>query len=188
MKYLLLFFVFLSLRSYAIESICYGTTSNGYLAHGVKLPSKGNNYVSYSSFAEVAGRTYVHSKVRDVIIDAYKHLEIDQPTKIFKYAETGFKEGGAFKPHKTHRNGLSVDFMVPVVNSKGHSVHLPSHLLNQFGYGIEFNKDGKYEDYVIDYQAMAAHLVALDKAAKDRGIGVWRVIFDPQLQPKLLAT
>ena len=44
------------------------------------------------------------------------------------------------------------------------------------------------DDYVIDYEALAAHIVALDKMAKDKGIGIWRVIFDPQLQPKLLAT
>ncbi len=189
MKYIsITLLLFLSLSSYALESTCYGTTSNGRLENGVKLPSKGKNYVGYSLIAETAGRTYVHSKVKEVVLAAYEYLEIDQPSKVYKYAETGFKEGGQFKPHKTHRNGLSVDFMTPVVDDKGISVHLPTHPFNKFGYSIEFDKNDKYDGYVIDYEALAAHIVALDKIAKDKGIGIWRVIFDPKLQPKLLAT
>ena len=40
----------------------------------------------------------------------------------------------------------------------------------------------------IDYDAMAAHLVALHKAAKARGHDIWRVIFDPELKPGLFKT
>lgn len=189
MTYILLIFLSLfSVNSYAEESACYGTTSKGRLEAGVKLPSKGKNYVSYSFLAEAAGRTYVHSKVKKVIVDAYKFLEADQPDKVFKYAETGFKEGGQFKPHKTHRNGLSVDFMTPVLDGERQSVHLPTHPFNKLGYSIEFDKDSKYDGYVIDYEALAAHIVALDKTARANGIGIWRVIFDPKLQPNLLLT
>lgn len=189
MKYICItFLMVIALNSYALESTCYGTTSNGRLENGVKLPSKGENYVGYSFIAETAGRTYVHSKVKEVLLAAYEYLGADQPTKVYKYAETGFKEGGQFRPHKTHRNGLSVDFMTPVMDGDGVSVHLPTHPFNKFGYAIEFDNNDKYEDYVIDYEALAAHIVALDKMAKDKGIEIWRVIFDPQLQPKLLAT
>jgi len=38
------------------------------------------------------------------MLAAYKDLAKDQPNKVYKYAETGLKEGGQFKPHKTHRN------------------------------------------------------------------------------------
>lgn len=117
--------------AFAEESICYGTTSNGKLKNGVKLPSSGNNFVSYSSIAEVLGRTYVHSKVRDVVLLSYLALEKEMPRKVYKYAETGFKEGGQFKPHKTHKNGLSIDFMVPTVDMEGNSVHLPTQLFNK---------------------------------------------------------
>lgn len=169
-------------------STCYGTTSNGKLESGAQLPSKGNNYTSYSVLARMAGRTYVHSEVKEIIIDAYKALETDQPGKVFKYAETGFKNGGQFKPHKTHRNGLSVDFMTPVITQEGKSVHLPTHPFNKFGYNIEFDEKGKYKDLIIDYTALAAHIVSLHKAAKARGHDLWRVIFDPKLQPNLLQT
>jgi penicillin-insensitive murein endopeptidase len=110
------------------------------------------------------------------------------PDKVFKYAETGLEEGGRFKPHKTHQNGLSVDFMVPVVNEEGNSVHLPTHYFNKLGYNIEFDGNGKYDEYSIDYDAMAAHIVALHKSAKKHDADIWRVIFDPQMQNKLFQT
>jgi penicillin-insensitive murein DD-endopeptidase len=172
----------------AKESTCYGTTSKGRLDNGIALPSSGPNYVGYSAIARLAGRTYVHTQVADIIVNAYKSLEIEQPNKVFKYAETGFEEGGQFKPHKTHRNGLSVDFMTPVVNESGQSDHLPTHLLNKFGYDIEFDSNGKYDEYTIDYVALAAHIVALHKGAVTQGVDLWRVIFDPKLQPELFKT
>jgi len=96
--------------------------------------------------------------------------------------------GGQFKPHKTHRNGLSVDFMVPVINRDGKSVHLPTHYFNKLGYSIEFDSVGNYEEYKIDYEALAAHIVALHKESIVRGFDLWRVIFDPKLQPYLIST
>ena len=107
---------------------------------------------------------------------------------MYKYAEAGFKHGGEFKPHKTHRNGLSVDFMVPVVDAQGESVYFPSHALSKFGYDVEFDGNGKYKGLTIDYEAMAAHIVALHKASIAKGYGLWRVIFDPKLQLKLFET
>ena len=178
----------LSSSVHSEESICYGTTSSGRLEGGVKLPSKGKNFASYSLTAELMGRTYVHSKVKEIIIDSYKVLEVEQPRKVYKFAETGFKNGGQFKPHKTHRNGLSVDFMTPVVNEKGESAHLPTNLLNKLGYNIEFDVNNKYKKYSIDFEALAAHIVALDKTAKKKGYGLWRVIFDPKLQGYLFKT
>ncbi|WP_241238934.1 hypothetical protein [Colwellia sp. Arc7-635] len=84
----------------AEESTCYGTTSNGRLEKGVELPSSGDNFVAYSNVARLAGRAYVHSQVESIIVNAYKSLETEQPDKVFKYAETGFEEGGQFKPIK----------------------------------------------------------------------------------------
>lgn len=188
MKFLVFIFLILPLAAHADTSTCYGTTSKGKLENGVKLPSSGKNYVGYSTIARLVGRTYVHSQVRTIIVKAYQSLETDQPDKVFKYAETGFEEGGKFKPHKTHRNGLSVDFMTPVVDESGKSVHLPTHPLNKFGYDIEFDAKDKYEEYTIDYGALAAHIVALHKEATAQGVDLWRVIFDPKLQPKLFET
>ncbi len=172
----------------ASESICYGTTSNGRLEGGVQLPSSGINFTSYSLLMELAGRTYVHSTVYDIVVSSYEQLSDELPEKVYKYAETGFESGGRFRPHKTHQNGLSVDFMTPVIDSMGKSVHLPTHPFNKFGYNIEFDKNGKYDGLSIDYDAMAAHIVALYKEARKHGVNLWRVIFDPQLQPSLFKT
>jgi penicillin-insensitive murein endopeptidase len=187
-KYIGVLCLIYSSSAFSAESVCYGTTSNGKLEGGVQLPSEGKNYVSYSKTAEIAGRTYVHSEVREIILSSYLWLETETPGKVYKYAETGFKEGGQFKPHKTHRNGLSVDFMVPVVNEEGKSVHLPTHYFNKLGYSIEFDETGRYDEYKIDYEALAAHIVSLHKAAVAQGVELWRVIFDPKLQPYLMRT
>jgi len=172
----------------ADSSVCFGTTSNGSLKNGVKLPQKGENFVGYSLAARIAGRTYVHSEVRKIILDSYKSLQTDMPDKVYKYAETGLKQGGVFSPHKTHQNGLSVDFMTPVVDKDGKSVHLPTNPLNRLGYDIEFDSKNRYKNYRIDFVALAAHLVQLHKHAVKNGHELWRVIFAPELQPGLFKT
>ncbi len=187
-RYLLILLLVISSNTSAKESICYGTTSNGKLEGGVQLPSKGRNFIGYSRVAAMAGRTYVHSAVKNIIIAAYKDLETEQPKKVYKYAETGFSGGGQFRPHKTHRNGLSVDFMTPVINANDESVHLPTHVFNKFGYNIEFDSKGNYKGLTIDYEALAAHIVVLHKQAKRSGNDLWRVIFDPKLQVNLFKT
>ena len=169
-------------------SVCYGTTSNGRLENGVVLPSKGSNFESYTSLGSILGRTYVHSRIRDVIVNSYKALEVSRPETVYVYGETGKKNGGPFQPHKTHQNGLSVDFMVPIVDLNNRSIPLPTSAFNKYGYGIEFDAEGQYGSYRIDFEAMAAHLLALKREADKAGIGMWRVIFDPQLQPYLFAS
>lgn len=188
MRALLLFLILFPLVGSAEPSKCYGTSSNGSLSHGVKLPQSGRNYVGYSLAARIAGRTYVHSEVRKIVVDSYQSLEREQPDKVYKYAETGLKNGGIFKPHKTHQNGLSVDFMTPVTDKNGKSVHLPTNPLNKLGYNIEFGSNNKYKGYSIDFVALAAHIVQLHTHAKKNGHELWRVIFAPELQPALFET
>ena len=132
------------------------------------------------------GRTYVHSIVHRIILDSYQALSSSHPQFKFMYAETGWLNGGPFYPHKTHQNGLSVDFMVPVKNTQGVSTYLPTNINNKFGYDIHFDDQGKSDGYEIDPKAMVAHLTALDVAAKAQGYAIKKVIFDPVLQNLLL--
>ncbi len=173
---------------HVMASECFGSTKEGRLEGGVKLPSSGGNFVSYGKIPELAGRTYVHSQVKKITLEAYKALEKNMPEKKFKYAETGFKQGGRFKPHKTHQNGLSIDFMVPVIDEKGKSVYFSTSPLNKYGYNIEFDQQGKFKNLRIDFEAMAAHIIALHKAAIKNGVDLWRVLFDPALQDQLYRT
>jgi len=174
--------------SLARESTCYGTTKDGQLKHGVKLPNHGINFISYGTYPELSNRTYVHSRVKKIIISAYKDLASSRPESLYKYAETGFAGGGKFAPHRTHQNGLSVDFMVPVKDKNNLAVYFPTTKLNRYGYDVEFDKHGQYKNYQIDFEALAEHIVTLDKVAKKKGLNLWRVIFSPDLQDNLYKT
>ena len=169
-------------------STCYGTPANGRLQDGVQLPAQGKNFVPYSSVGVALGRTYVHQSVRDIVVDAYDGVYQATPDKRFMYGETGLAGGGPIKPHHTHQAGLSVDFMVPVLDSKNQPALLPSNALNKFGYGLEFDANGVLGDLHIDFEAMAEHLHQLADAANKRQVKIERVIFQKELAARLFQT
>lgn len=173
---------------FASDSQCFGTASKGRMEGGVKLPISGPNFEAYSDLAAAAGRTYVHAKVAEVVTAAYAALQLERPSTRYVYGETGWASGGRFRPHRTHQNGLSVDFFVPVRNAEGASVAIPTGVTNRLGYDIEFDASANYGEYSIDFPALAEHLYQLHVAAKARGAGIALVILDPPFLPKLFAT
>jgi penicillin-insensitive murein endopeptidase len=183
---------FLPCISQAATSTCFGTASKVRIENSVQLPASGNNFRPYSEAGVALERTYVHSGVADVVVAAYKALEQSSPGVQFVYGETGWKAGGSFKPHRTHQNGLSVDFFVPVRDKQGKSVPLPTGVTNKFGYDLEFDAKGRFgkntTTYTIDFNALAEHLYQLDLAAKARKLPIQRVILDPPYLPLLFAT
>ena len=172
----------------AADSVCHGTPAKGRIEHAVQLPASGRNFRAYSTVGVSLGRTYAHAHVANAITAAYAALARRTPAKTFVYGETGFAKGGPFKPHKTHQNGLSVDFMVPVVDAKGRSVPLPGNAGNRYGYDIEFDVDARYRDLRIDFEALGEHLYALDHTGRRSGARIGRVIFEPAYLSKLFAT
>ncbi|MFZ6870716.1 replication initiation protein [Undibacterium sp. Di27W] len=177
-----------SCETQAKESICYGTVDNGRLENGISLPAKGRNFSAYSALGVGLGRTYVHSTVADIIARAYRQLELAASDKVFVYGETGWEKGGRIRPHRAHKNGLSVDFMVPVLDAQDISRPLPGNVSNEFGYGIDFDVEGRFGDYRIDFAALAEHLYQLDLAAKAKGKSLALVIIDRPYHAKLFAT
>ena len=169
-------------------SVCRGSVANGSLEGGRRLPMSDANYHAYSNLLFFAGRTFVHGTVRDAMRSSYAALTKTHPDLRFVYGETGWPWGGSFAPHRTHRNGTAVDFFVPVRDLDGNVAELFMHPLNRFGYDINFDRKGQAGSRRIDFDAMAIHLLALDKAAREYGIGVQRVIFDIDLQPLLFAS
>ena len=165
-----------------------GTAANGRLENGKRLPARGENFRAYSCLGTLIGRNAVHHRVRECVLDAYGMMEEKYPHKVFVYGETGRPSGGEFKPHKTHQNGLCVDFMVPVTEEDGGSVPLPASVFNKFGYGMEFDSAGKSNGLRIDFEAMAEHIAALHVSAGRHGLKIRRIIFDPELQPLLFKT
>lgn len=172
----------------ATASTCYGTIGNGLLSDGVQLPAQGNNFVAYSMMGVQLGRTYVHTLVHQTVLDAYANARKTMPDKTYVYGESGFAHGGRIRPHRTHQAGLSVDFMVPVLNDANRSVPLPSTPLNRFGYGHEFDDQGRMPGFRIDFDTMAEHLYQVSIAAHQHGIAIDRVIFDPRLMEKLFSS
>ena len=170
------------------ESQCHGTVGRGRIEGSVKLPLKGSNFSAYSSIAATAGRTYTHSRVAAILAASYGALASAFPEIRYVYGETGWESGGTFRPHRTHQNGLSVDFFVPVRDASGRSVPLPTDLTQRFGYDIEFDKEARYKGLRIDFDAMAEHLYQLNVAAKAAGVGIALVIFDSAYLPRLFAT
>jgi penicillin-insensitive murein endopeptidase len=169
-------------------SVCYGTPARGRLEGGQRLPYSGKNYRAYSFIGYAAGRTFMHSAVRDALRDAYAEVYKTHPDLRFVYGEAGWPWGGPFPPHKTHANGTSVDFFVPVRTEEGKVAEVPTSLLNKYGYNLRFDRQGRYGALKLDFEAMGEHLLALDKAARAHGIRIRRVIFDIHLQPKLAAS
>lgn len=170
------------------ESTCFGTPAQGWLQGGVAIPESGPNFFPYSSLGVFLGRTHVHSRVAAVVGAAYRTLASSAPDKIYVYGESGWPEGGRIKPHRTHQNGLAVDFMVPLIDGNGKSMRLPTGITNGFGYSIEFDAKGRYEDLTIDFEAIAEHLHALHQAGRADGLRIKRVIFESTYIPKLYAT
>jgi penicillin-insensitive murein endopeptidase len=172
----------------AHASTCYGSVGNGRLADGVQLPARGDNFIAYSAVGVELGRIYVHSRVRRVVLDAYANVQKTMPDKTYVYGETGLAHGGPIRPHRTHQAGLSVDFMVPVLNDANRSVPLPSAPSNKFGYGLEFDDQGRIPGFRIDFDAMAEHLYQISVTAHQNGMAIERVIFDPRLTERLLSS
>lgn len=118
----------------------------------------------------------------NTIVDAYALLDEQDPSRRWQYGEMGWKDGGAFPPHKTHQNGLSADFFVPVSGSDGKADMVPISILNKFGYEVEFDRKGHAGKLSIDWQALTSHLLALESAGKKYGVKIARVILAPELQ------
>jgi penicillin-insensitive murein DD-endopeptidase len=165
-------------------SISYGTPDSGSMENGKRLPTSGSNFRAYSRLGAALGRNSVNGKVRDVVVEAYVQLAKTHPDLRFVYGETGWPSGGSFKPHRTHENGMSVDFMVPV-RKNGRITTLSTLPWHKFGYAIEFDSTGKAGDVAIDFEAVAFHLAALDEAATAHGLAIHNVIFAPEFVPRL---
>ncbi len=166
-------------------SRCFGTPSAGRLEGARKLPLSGPNFQSFSGLAASLGRTHAHSTVKAIMVDAYAQLAARRPELRFVYGEAAWPRGGRLAPHRTHQNGTSVDFFVPVRDIHGRSVPLPTSPFTRFGYDLEFDAEGRMGDLRIDFEAMAEHLYELHRAAQARGVGIRLVILDTRYLPLL---
>lgn len=169
------------------SSVAHGSVRDGWIEGARRLPFRGENFTTYSFPGYLFGRTYVHEKVRKTVLDAFAVCAEKLPETTFVIGETGLPHGGIFHPHRTHRNGLSVDIMTPLLrNEKPYHTH---HLFNLWGYGLEFDDLGNLDKHTsIDYQSLGEIILALKEAAHQNDLTIEKVIFDPVLRPPLFAT
>lgn len=163
-----------------------GHVANGRIENSKRMNFRGENFTTYSFLCYLVGRTYVNDRVKKAMLASYKACESTSPEVTFVVGEIGRKRGGKFLPHRTHQNGLSVDFMTPLL--KKDKPYRNHHLFNLWGYRYEFSDRGKSGQLSIDFDTMAEHLYELRKAAEGEGLVIQKVIFDPVLRPYLLAT
>lgn len=176
----------LDARINEMKAVAFGKDKCGSLRGGAPLRCTGKNFESFSDVACVLGRNHLHPLAIGTIEDAYASLEATHPTRGWQFGDFGWKAGGRLRPHKTHQNGLSADFFVPVVNATGEPSSVPVEVGNKFGYGVEFDAKGVHDDLTIDWVALTDHLLALEAAGAAHRTTISRIILAPELRKVLV--
>lgn len=171
------------------HSISSGSIANGNIANPYLLPYRGKNfrYFSFISYF-LMDNAYTHSKLYATLIDTYKKLEQENNKDCFYIMECSDKSGGRLALHKTHQNGLSVDFMSPK-RSKGYHLHWNG--IGLLHYLLEFNASGQLKlnkAVEIDFELMAKHILTLQQEGKKHGVRIKKVILKIDLKDDLFKT
>jgi penicillin-insensitive murein DD-endopeptidase len=172
------------------ESISKGEVGNGSLINGKRLPYKGKNYKYFSPLSyHLLGRAHVNSRLYRTIQDAYTECERTCPGQKFRIMECSRKKGGKMKPHRTHQNGLSVDFMTPLIKKGKQYKRLDR--TGIWHYLLKFDETGtlkRRKKVKADFEMIARHLLALDNSARKNGLKIDKVIFKIDMKGELFNT
>lgn len=171
------------------KSVSTGTVSNGSLKNGRIFPFKGPNFIYFDSASYLSKHAFTHQKVHDAVLATYRTFETILPSFEFGLMECSNEHGGKIWPHRTHQNGLSVDFMSPLLKNgvsttDFNTIGLPHYLM-------DFDDNGIYTEdsaYSIDFNLVARHILALNDEAKKKGLKIEKVILKIGLKDNLFAT
>ncbi len=179
----------------------------------VSVPPWGPGFRTSSRLVAAMGRQYVRREVAETLRAALPLVAGDD--RVFVVADTGYKSGGLFLPHATHREGRSVDIHIPVVDDEGRATTLSSSWWNLWGYCWHLDEGGRVagllweakpvvlplfgktrlcpsvaidSDDHVDFDAVARLVAALDVEARARGGRVKTVIVAPEFVPLILAS
>lgn len=172
-----------------LPSKSIGTVSNGSLENGKLVPFYGVNFEYFDTTSYFGYRAYLHNKLLETVLATYKEFEIVAPGKKFYLMECSNAEGGKMFPHHTHQNGLSIDFMSPLVKDGKIFGDLDTLGINH--YWMKFSDDGKYDpdqSVSIDFNLIAHHILILESTARKYGLKIAKVIFKIELKDDLFAT
>jgi penicillin-insensitive murein endopeptidase len=169
----------------AKDAVSYGSGRCGRLVGSAALPCRGTNFEVSSPAVCILGRNHVHPLVRQTVVEAYRALEATSSGRTWQYGDTGTANGGPLWPHRTHQNGLSVDFFMPMVDQRG-PARLPTSTVNRAGYGLELTETGTIHALTADWAAVGQHLLALEAAGRAHSVVIKRIIVTPAFHQKLL--
>jgi len=166
-----------------------GTVSNGKLINGHLIPFSGENYLYFDSLSYVNGRAFLNGSILSAVLSTYKLLQSIKPNRNFVIMECSNKTGGKISPHRTHQNGLSIDFMSPLIKNGKPYYNLDS--LGAQHYLLDFNSSGQLTSDTtisIDFDLMALHILTLQKELKKKGYKIEKVILKINLKDNLFKT
>jgi penicillin-insensitive murein endopeptidase len=135
------------------------------------------------------GNCYVNSRLYKTIVDSYVECEKTCKGIDFKIMECSNDEGGEILLHRTHRSGMSIDFMVPLLKN-GQQTTLYDNL-GLWHYLLNFDSAGKLnidKNVSIDFETLARHILALDNAVRANGLVISIVILKIDLKDDFFKT
>jgi penicillin-insensitive murein endopeptidase len=172
------------------NSVSKGSVKQGSLENGRRFPKKGDNYKYFSKVTYfINGRAWVHSKVCSSVLEAYDACKQSMPNRNFMIMECSLKKGGKMLPHRTHQNGTSIDFAVPL--KKNNKPYHGDQWKGIWHYGMRFNENGECKGnkkVSIDFEDMAKHILELEKAARKRKMYIKKVLLKINLKDEFFKT
>jgi penicillin-insensitive murein DD-endopeptidase len=171
------------------KSKCIGSVSNGKLENGKIMPFYGANFTYFDRDSYLASRAYTSDIVKGIVLNTYDDLNKLYPGRKFYLMELSNHEGGKIYPHRTHQNGLSVDFMMPKLKNGNPNYELDT--LGKQHYFLEFNDNGEYvqdTSIKIDFDLIAKHILLLNDEAKKKGYSIEKVIIKVEYKDDLFDT
>ena len=172
-----------------VQSESVGTVSQGKLVNGKIMPYWGPNFSYFDKDSYLASRAFTSDVVKTIVLDTYNRLFELFPDRYFYLMELSNHDGGKIYPHRTHQNGLSVDFMMPKLKDG-----IPNYQLDTLGkqhYFLEFNNQGEYVQdptIKIDFNLIAKHILLLNEEAKKHSYSIEKVIIKIEYKDELFAT
>ncbi|MFT5858708.1 MAG: penicillin-insensitive murein endopeptidase [Flavobacteriaceae bacterium] len=170
-------------------SVVHGSVSNGSIENSVLIPFDGKNFHYFDTNSYLLGRAFAHQAVVESLVTAYSELDSLVPNRQFTIMESANEHGGKLFPHRTHQNGMSIDFMMPKTKDGK-----PDYSLDGLGaqhYLLEFDSEGRSTEnpeIELDFNTIALHLLLLDKQARKRGLKINKVIINTSLKDELFVT
>ena len=170
-------------------SVSKGSHGKGELSRANLMPFSGKNFTYFDELSYKSGRGFMNDKAKKSVIHAYEQLAKTIPNRHFFLMECSNEHGGEMFPHKTHQNGLSVDFMMPLLKDD-----MPYTALDTIGadhYWLSFDNDGKFEknkSVSVDFNTIARHILILNKSASKFGLYIKKVIIKIEFKDELFAT